>query len=141
MVGGRIGDRPRYFGGKRFDRAITEHRILTGERWLNYRGEIPGDERRLADLGAIASEIDRERSQESLDFRHRRHWIHRRPIGPALVAAGEEVTCLARRGSRCEQLRKLGARVVKGDVIAPESLGPAVTGADIVYHVAGLTRP
>jgi len=61
-------------------------------------------------------------------------------LAQALAAAGDEVACLARRGSRIDRIRSLGVRVVEGDVTAPESIGPAVAGVDVVYHVAGLTK-
>ena len=58
----------------------------------------------------------------------------------ALVAAGDDVSCLVRRGSRVDRLRTLGVRIIEGDVTLPESLRPAIAGVDVVYHVAGLTR-
>jgi len=61
-------------------------------------------------------------------------------LAQALVAAGDDVTCLARRGARLDRLESLGVRIVEGDVTSPESLAAAVAQADVVYHVAGLTR-
>jgi nucleoside-diphosphate-sugar epimerase len=58
----------------------------------------------------------------------------------ALVSAGGDVCCLARRGSHVDRLRSLGVGIVEGDVTAADSLGPAVAQADVVYHLAGLTR-
>jgi nucleoside-diphosphate-sugar epimerase len=57
----------------------------------------------------------------------------------ALAARGDEVTCLVRKTSEIKGLDRLGMRLVYGDVTEPESLTPAVTGQDIVYHLAGLT--
>ena len=57
----------------------------------------------------------------------------------ALVARGDEVTCLVQKTSQIEGLNRLGVRLVYGDVTQPESLMPAVAGQDIVYHLAGLT--
>ncbi|MBI1902896.1 MAG: SDR family NAD(P)-dependent oxidoreductase [Planctomycetia bacterium] len=60
-------------------------------------------------------------------------------LARALVERGDEVTCLKRKTSRVEALEKLGVRLVEGDVTDAESLRPAVAGADIVFHLAGLT--
>jgi len=57
----------------------------------------------------------------------------------ALVARGDEVTCLVQKTSQIEGLNRLGLRLVYGDVTQHESLMPAVAGQDIVYHLAGLT--
>jgi nucleoside-diphosphate-sugar epimerase len=57
----------------------------------------------------------------------------------ALVARGDEVTCLVQKTSKIEGLNRLGLRLVCGDVTQPESLLSAVAGQDIVYHLAGLT--
>jgi dihydroflavonol-4-reductase len=61
-------------------------------------------------------------------------------LAQALVAAGDDVSCLARHGSRVDRLQSLGVPIVEGDVAAPESIGPAVAGVDVVYHLAALTR-
>ena len=57
----------------------------------------------------------------------------------ALVARGDEVTCLVQKTSQIDGLNRLGLRLVYGDVTQPESLMPAAAGQDIVYHLAGLT--
>ena len=57
----------------------------------------------------------------------------------ALVARGDEVTCLVRKSSKVERLQTLGVRLVTGDVTQPESLPDAVAGQDVVYHLAGRT--
>ncbi len=63
-----------------------------------------------------------------------------RGLVTALLARGEEVTCLVRQNSRVESLKSLGVRLIAGDVTAPDSLPAAVAEADVVYHLAGLTR-
>jgi dihydroflavonol-4-reductase len=60
-------------------------------------------------------------------------------LASALIARGDEVTCLVQKTSQIEGLNRLGLRLVCGDVTQPESLAPAVAGQDIVYHLAGLT--
>ena len=64
-------------------------------------------------------------------------------VGGHLVAAlrerGDEVTCLARRPERAAALAALGARVVPGSLEDGASLEAAARGADVVYHLAGLT--
>jgi nucleoside-diphosphate-sugar epimerase len=65
-------------------------------------------------------------------------------VGKHLVAAltdrGDEITCLVRKSSRIDPTWKAGTRLVFGDVTNPDSLPPAVSGQDIVYHVAGCTQ-
>lgn len=58
----------------------------------------------------------------------------------ALRARGWEVAALARAGSRTEELRALGARVVEGDVRDSRTLAGAADGAAVVYHVAAAFR-
>ncbi len=58
----------------------------------------------------------------------------------ALVARGDEVTCLVRATSRTGHLEDLGVRLALGEVADAESLAAAVAGQDVVFHVAGLTR-
>lgn len=53
----------------------------------------------------------------------------------ALRAEGHAVRALVR--SDAPALEKLGATPVKGDVLEPGTLGPAVDGADVVFHLAG----
>ncbi len=54
-----------------------------------------------------------------------------------LVAGGRPVTALARTDESARALAALGATPARGDVLDPESLGPALRGAEVVYHVAG----
>jgi nucleoside-diphosphate-sugar epimerase len=59
-----------------------------------------------------------------------------------LVADGDEVTCLVRRTSSVEPLRKLGVRLATGDVRDADSVHAAINAPerkpDVVYHLAGL---
>ena len=61
-------------------------------------------------------------------------------LAAALVARGQTVSCLVRSRSPVEHLKSLGAQLIEGDVTAPQSLTAAVAEADVVYHLAGLTR-
>lgn len=57
-----------------------------------------------------------------------------------LLERDEHVRALVRNLVRGERLEERGAELVQGDVTDLESLRRAVTGASIVYHVAGLTK-
>ncbi len=65
-------------------------------------------------------------------------------IGPHLVRElrrqGFEVTCLRRAASDVTPLGPLGAGFKDGDVTCPETLPPAIGGAEVIFHLAGLTR-
>src|ERR1043166_4161837 len=65
-------------------------------------------------------------------------------IGPHLLHAlrdqGVEVTCLRRAASHVSPLGPLGVRFALGDVTCPETLPVAIEGAEVVFHLAGLTR-
>jgi 2-alkyl-3-oxoalkanoate reductase len=56
----------------------------------------------------------------------------------ALRAAGHEVTALVRSPAKAAALGPLGVRVTAGDLDDPASLGRAVEGQEVVFHVAGL---
>ncbi len=58
----------------------------------------------------------------------------------ALIGRGEEVVCLARPTSATASLQKLGSQIAIGDITDPASLSAAIANADIVYHLAGLTK-
>lgn len=60
-------------------------------------------------------------------------------LASALVARGDEVTCLVRKTSQIKGLNGLGVQLVYGDVTQPESLLSAVAGQETVYHLAGIT--
>lgn len=62
-----------------------------------------------------------------------RHLVER------LTRDGVAVRCLVRDSRRAAVLQPLGAHLVRGDVTDPESLTAAVTGVDVVHHLAGLT--
>lgn len=57
-----------------------------------------------------------------------------------LISEGHSVTCLARRSPRALALAKTGARIMLGDVTEAESISAAVAGAEIVFHLAALTK-
>jgi dihydroflavonol-4-reductase len=54
----------------------------------------------------------------------------------ALLARGRAVRCLARRGSRRDNLAGLDVEVVEGDLTDSASLSRAAKGASTLYHVA-----
>jgi dihydroflavonol-4-reductase len=56
----------------------------------------------------------------------------------ALRRGGIEVTALARSPKRVAELSAQGMRVVHGDLHATASLDDAVSGQDVIYHVAGV---
>jgi dihydroflavonol-4-reductase len=60
-------------------------------------------------------------------------------LAAALVERGDEVRCLARRPEQAAFLASRGARPVLGSLEDAPSLATALAGADVVYHVAGLT--
>jgi nucleoside-diphosphate-sugar epimerase len=47
------------------------------------------------------------------------------------------VRCLVRKTSDIKQLRDLNVDIVYGDLLDKSSLGPALNGIDLVYHLAG----
>lgn len=58
-------------------------------------------------------------------------------LAQQLRAAGHEVVALARDPTLAGSLSRIGARLARGDVTDKESMRSAMTGADVVYHVAG----
>jgi dihydroflavonol-4-reductase len=54
----------------------------------------------------------------------------------ALLARGRAVRCLARRGSRRDNLAGLDVEIVEGDLTDPASLARAAKGVSTLYHVA-----
>src|SRR5690242_1669722 len=56
-----------------------------------------------------------------------------------LAQRGDDVTCLVRPTSKRQSLEALNVRFVLGDVRDPEAARSAVRGAEVVYHLAGLT--
>ena len=61
-------------------------------------------------------------------------------IASQLIADGHVVRTLARSDESCERAARLGAEVVRGDLLDPASLAAAATGCDVVFHVAGVNR-
>jgi dihydroflavonol-4-reductase len=60
-------------------------------------------------------------------------------LAEALVARGDDVTCLVRQSSQVERLEPLDTRLAYGDVTDPASLASAIGSMETVYHVAGCT--
>jgi nucleoside-diphosphate-sugar epimerase len=56
-----------------------------------------------------------------------------------LATSGWRVRCLVREASIVRPLRQAGAELVRGDVTQPDRLVEAIAGADVVFHVAGVT--
>ena len=59
-------------------------------------------------------------------------------LARALDRAGHSVRVLARPGSDLGRLDGVGAQVVSGDVLSPETLERATEGVGVVYHLAGI---
>lgn len=57
-----------------------------------------------------------------------------------LVSAGRRVRCLVRPSSSLEFLKGACVELTYGDVATGNGLEAAVTGADLVYHAAGVTK-
>ncbi len=55
-----------------------------------------------------------------------------------LSAAGYEVHALVRKSSDLKFLEGIHVKLFYGDITLPETLSPAMQGADTVFHVAGL---
>jgi nucleoside-diphosphate-sugar epimerase len=60
-------------------------------------------------------------------------------VAEALLSRADSVVCLARNPDRAAALTARGAEVVRGTLDDPAVLERAAAGADVVYHVAGLT--
>jgi nucleoside-diphosphate-sugar epimerase len=58
-------------------------------------------------------------------------------IARKLMAQGHHVTALVRDPDRARDLADLGIQLSIGDIGAKDSMRPAMTGADAVYHLAG----
>ena len=61
-------------------------------------------------------------------------------LAAALIERGDQVTALVRRSSQTSALTELGAQLVAGDISDPDSLAAPCAGAEVVYHLAGLTK-
>ncbi|MGD2080550.1 MAG: NAD-dependent epimerase/dehydratase family protein [Nitrospirota bacterium] len=61
-------------------------------------------------------------------------------LAEELLKKGYKVSCLVRKTSNLDWIDGLDARLCYGDCLDPESLEEAVAGADLVFHLAGLTK-
>lgn len=61
---------------------------------------------------------------------------------PRLLERGDQVRVMVRRpeSEQVEFLRQLGAEVVRGDLLQPETLPPALKGVEAVIHLAAFFR-
>ncbi|MGH7752591.1 MAG: NAD-dependent epimerase/dehydratase family protein, partial [Gemmatimonadales bacterium] len=59
-------------------------------------------------------------------------------LADALIAQAHQITCLVRTPAKAERLRKIGVRLVTGDLHSTGALRAGIRGADVVFHVAGL---
>lgn len=62
------------------------------------------------------------------------------PVIRALVSSGYEVRGLARSDMAAREIEKIGAEAFPGDIEDSASLGDAVDGAEIVFHIAGVNE-
>src|SRR3982074_3231754 len=61
-------------------------------------------------------------------------------LARTLVERGEQVRALVRRQPAGGALGEIAAEVVTGDVTEMASLGPALRGIEVVFHLAGIRR-
>lgn len=55
---------------------------------------------------------------------------------PRLLEAGHEVRCLVRTPSKAERHSWSGdVEIVRGDILEPETLGPALSGCDVAFYL------
>lgn len=59
-----------------------------------------------------------------------------RHVVAKLVARGYEVVALVRGGGKAAVVEALGATAVLGDITQPETMREAMTGSDVVFHLA-----
>lgn len=59
----------------------------------------------------------------------------------ALLARGTGVRVLARARQRGEDLQRLGAEVIEGDLLEARDLDRALAGVEVVFHLAGQIQP
>ena len=52
-----------------------------------------------------------------------------------LCESGVPTRCMARRPASADDLKAAGCEVVRGDVLDPETLGPALEGIDVAYYL------
>ncbi len=58
-------------------------------------------------------------------------------LAAALAARGDSVTALVRSPAKAERLRGYGCRLVAGELTDPAARQALLSGAEVVYHVAG----
>ncbi len=58
-----------------------------------------------------------------------------RLLARELATEGADVRCLVRDPSKAEDLAVAGCEVVTGDVLEPETLGPALEGVRVAYYL------
>ncbi len=56
-------------------------------------------------------------------------------LARALIEDGREVRCLVRDPRKAGDLERAGCEIVKGDVLEPETLGPALEGIEVAYYL------
>ena len=61
-------------------------------------------------------------------------------LAKALVARGDEVVAMVRRSSKVDALKALGVRIALADLHTGDGVEEAAQGAEVVQHVAGLTK-
>ena len=61
-------------------------------------------------------------------------------LAQLLVQRGHEVTALVRRTSKVDGLKKLGIRIAVADLHTGDGVEEAAHGAEVVQHVAGVTK-
>jgi nucleoside-diphosphate-sugar epimerase len=61
-------------------------------------------------------------------------------LAKTLVERGHRVTALVRRSSKTDPLKALGIRLAVADLHNGDGIAEAVDGADVVQHVAGVTK-
>lgn len=60
-----------------------------------------------------------------------------REVARQLSAAGLRPRLMVRRPTRAQLLADVGAEVVHGDLLVPDSLGPVVAGCEAIIHLGG----
>jgi nucleoside-diphosphate-sugar epimerase len=63
-----------------------------------------------------------------------------RRLAEEIARRGHEIAALVRKTSRTAPLERIPVELVVGDLSDPGSLGPAVSGRDVVFHLAGVVQ-
>ena len=61
-------------------------------------------------------------------------------VAAALAERGDQVRVLRRATSRLDALEGVAVEQVMGDILAPDSLAPAMQGCQVVFHVAATAQ-